>query len=89
MEYTSWNGPDVCHLSWHGPAVPALAQTLTFPWPEHSAQLNSEARLSPSPYVLSPVLCQLCSVLSQLLALETPQAGSVSFSEVYQSSECA
>lgn len=62
MESTSWKGPDVWHLSWHGPAVPALAQTLTFPWPEHSAQLNSEVCLSDLPIwslssTLPAVLC--------------------------------
>lgn len=51
MESTSWNGPDVWHWSWHGPAVPALAQTLTFLWPEHSAQLNSAA-VSRPPHVV-------------------------------------
>lgn len=62
MESTSWNGPDVWHQSWHGPAVPALAQTLTFLWPEHSAQLNSAAASRP-PHVVPlqhSASCALC-----------------------------
>lgn len=87
MESTSWNDPDVWHRSWQGPAVPALAQTLTFPWPEHSAQLNSAA-VSRPPHVGTlqavlgtPALCKLCSALLQSLALATCQTGPVAFPE--------
>lgn len=85
MESTSWNGPDVWHLSWHGPAVPALAQTLTFPWPEHSAQLNFEAHCSKLPPHMVPLQHSVSrALLSQPLGLATCQRLCVLFRSVLE-----